>query len=451
VIRVPDPCLVVLVGAPGAGKSHWAREWFEPQQVVSSDGLRAVVGLGEHDQRASKDAFAVLDLITERRLKRKLITVIDSTALEAERRAAYIGAARKAKVPVVAIVFDTDDAVCRDRNKQRAHPVPYKVLKGQLEVAAALRATIHDEAFDAVHVAGPITVVAPDYVNAPTFAAMQRENPVSLRFGIHVARFEEDIAELARAAEQAGFEQLTVMDHFVQIPGVGPQWEDMYESYTTLGYLAGVTSTMKLGTLVTGITYRNIAHLGKIVATLDVLSQGRAICGVGAAWFKREHELYGWEFPPNARRYALLEDALQLFPLLWGPGSPSFEGRTITVPEAICYPRPVQEHIPIMVGGGGERKTLKLVAQYADACNVFGDVATVRHKVDVLHEHCATVDRDPSEITVTQLSVPDENASVEDHIGRYRELAEAGVHMAIVGLTQVAAIEQFASVIRAFR
>ena len=449
-IRVPDPCLLVLVGAPGAGKSYWAGEWFPPEQVVSSDGLRAVVGLGEHDQRASKDAFAVLDLIVERRLKRKLTTVIDSTALEPERRATSIASARKAKVPVFAIVFNTADDECRARNKRRDHPVPSKILTGQLEAAARLRDTIGDEGFDATFTAGPITIVAPEYVHAPAFAAKQRENPVSLQFGIHVARFDEDIAEVAHAAEQAGFTQLTVMDHFVQIPGVGREWEDMFESYTTLGYLAGVTSTMKLGTLVTGITYRNIAHLGKIVATLDVLSHGRAICGVGAAWFKREHELYGWEFPPNARRYALLEDALRLLPLMWGPGSPPFEGTTITVPEAICYPRPVQEHVPIMVGGGGERKTLKLVAQYADACNVFGDAATVRHKVDVLHKHCATVDRDPTDITVTQLSVPGD-VSVEEQIGHYRELAEAGVQMAIVGLTQVAAIEQFAPVIAAFR
>lgn len=448
-IRVPDPCLLVLVGASGAGKSHWAAEWFRPEQVVSSDALRAVVGLGEHDQRASKDAFAVLDLIVERRLKRKLTTVIDSTALEPDRRQSYVTAARTARVPVFAITFDTPDDVCRARNKERDRPVPPKILNGQMATATALWSTIDRDGFDAVHAAGPITVVAPEYVRAPAFAAQQRENPVSLTFGIHVARFEEDIADVASAAEEAGFTQLTVMDHFLQIPGVGREWEDMLESYTTLGYLAGVTSTMKLGTLVTGITYRNLAHLGKIVATLDVLSHGRAICGLGAAWFKREHELYGWDFPPNSRRYALLEDALQLLPLLWGPGSPAFEGRTITVPEAICYPRPVQEHVPIMVGGGGERKTLKLVAQYADACNVFGDASTVRHKVAVLHEHCATVERDPDDITVTQLSVPGD-ASVEDQIGRYRELAEAGVQMAIVGLTEVAAIERFAPVIAAF-
>jgi len=174
VIRLPDPCLVVLVGAPGAGKSYWAEQWFERNQIVSSDLLRAVVGVGEHDQRASKDAFAVLDLIVERRLRRKLTTVIDSTALEADRRGAYRDAAAKANVPVVAIVFDTDDDVCRARNKQRDQPVPAKILKGQLEAAGALRESIADEGFDGVHAAEPITVVAPEYLHAPLFAAKQK-------------------------------------------------------------------------------------------------------------------------------------------------------------------------------------------------------------------------------------------------------------------------------------
>ena len=163
------------------------------------------------------------------------------------------------------------------------------------------------------------------------------------------------------------------MDHFLQIPQIGREWEDMLESYTTLGYLAGVTGRVTLGTLVTGITYRNLAHLAKIVATLDVLSGGRAVCGLGAAWFEREHRLYGWDFPPRRERYALLEDALELLPLMWGPGAPRFEGRTVTVDEAICYPRPLQERIPILVGGSGERRTLRLVARHADACNLFGD------------------------------------------------------------------------------
>ncbi|HEV3226306.1 MAG TPA: TIGR03560 family F420-dependent LLM class oxidoreductase [Acidimicrobiales bacterium] len=451
-IRLPDPCLVVLVGASGAGKTHWARQWFAPEQVVSSDSLRAVVGLGEHDQRASKDAFAVLDLIVERRLGRKLTTVIDSTALEAERRRSYVAAARKAGLPVFAVVFDTSDDVCRARNKDRPQPVPAKVLRGQLDAADALRASIGDEEFDAVHLAGPAVIVRPEYLHAPAFATRQKEAPVPLEFGVQVSRFSSDvdIAAVARAAEQAGFTSLSVMDHFVQIPVVGREWEDMLESYTTLGYLAGVTSSLRLGTLVTGVTYRNLAHLAKIVATLDVLSRGRAFCGMGAAWFKREHDLYGWEFPPVGRRYELLEDALQLLPLMWGPGSPSFKGRTVEVPEAICYPRPVQARIPILVGGSGERRTLKLVARYADACNLFGDAPTVRHKVDVLRAHCVAVDRDPAEITVTQLSTVGA-ASVDDQIGRYRELADAGVQEAIVGLHTVEAIEQFAPVVSAFR
>ena len=136
------------------------------------------------------------------------------------------------------------------------------------------------------------------------------------------------------------------MDHMVQIPQVGRRWEDLPESWTTLAWLAARTRTIRLGTLVTGVTLRNPAHLAKIVATLDVLSGGRAICGLGLAWWEWEHQLYGWPFPATADRYALLEDTLQLLPVMWGPGSPPFAGRTLKVAETICYPRPVQEHVP---------------------------------------------------------------------------------------------------------
>ena len=151
------------------------------------------------------------------------------------------------------------------------------------------------------------------------------------------------------------------------------------------------------------------------------------------------------------RRYALLEDALQLFPLMWGPGAPAFEGKTTTVAEALCYPRPIQERIPILIGGSGERKTLRLVAQYADACNLFGDAATVRHKVDVLRAHCTEVGRDPAGVEVTHLGLA-LDASVEEHIGRYRALAEAGVRTAMVRFPKLdeAAVEAFAPVIAAF-
>ena len=315
---------------------------------------------------------------------------------------------------------------------------------------------------------------------------------MSLRFGLTISSFDwpggtdriaPRLTELGRAAEAAGFSSLWVMDHVMQIPQVGRAWDPMLESTTTLGFLAAATERIRLGTLVTGISYRNVAHVGKIAATLDVLSGGRAVCGLGAAWFDREHRAYGWAMPPIAERYELLEDALELFPLLWGPGSPEFRGRRVHVAEATCYPRPIQERIPILVGGSGERRTLRLVAAHADACNLFGEPDVVRHKIGVLHEHCRDFDRDPGEITVTQLSsilcasdaddllasltdvtsdrVPAEIAAdeltagtVDDHVGRFRALADAGVQEVIVSLADIGrpgSVERFADVIDAFR
>jgi F420-dependent oxidoreductase-like protein len=473
-VRLPDPCLVVLVGATSAGKSHWAQEWFHPDQIVSSDRMRAVVGAGERDQRASRDAFEVLDLIVAKRLRRRLTTVIDSTGLEAGRREAWRSLAERHGVPAHAVVFDAPAAVVRERNRARAAPVPSKVVTGQLRESAGIADRLAGEGFAAVHLPGPVALVPPAFVTAPDAAVRQKEDPMKLAFGLQVSRFNwpdhpattaATLAEVARAAEDAGFSSLWLMDHFVQIPQIGREWEDMLESHTTLGYLAGVTSRIQLGTLVTGITYRNIAHLAKIVATLDVLSSGRAACGIGAAWFEREHRLYGWEFPPLAKRFELLEDALELLPLMWGPGAPSFEGRTLTVSQATCYPRPLQERIPILVGGAGERRTLRLVARHADACNLFGDPETVRHKIAVLDEHCAAEGRDRAAIEVTHFAAarviasgePREGAgaaTVEEHVGRYRELAESGVQTAIVGLSDAegaASVNRFGDVIAAFR
>jgi F420-dependent oxidoreductase-like protein len=473
-LRLSDPCLVVLVGATGAGKSQWAREWFGPDQIVSSDRLRAVVGAGERDQRASRDAFEVLDLIVAKRLRRRLTTVIDSTGLEAGRREGWRALAERHGVPAYAVVFDPPANVVRERNRARGSPVPSKVVTAQLRETAAVAEVLASEGFAAVHRPGPVALVPPDFLTAPEAAVRQQEDPMTLDFGLQVPRFDwpghpettrATIAEVARAAEDAGFTNLWLMDHFLQIPQIGREWEDMLESHTTLGYLAGVTERIRLGTLVTGITYRNIAHLAKIVATLDVLSGGRAVCGVGAAWFEREHRLYGWEFPPRAERFARLEDALQLLPLMWGAGSPRFEGRTITVDAATCYPRPLQERIPILVGGSGERRTLRLVARYADACNLFGDPETVRHKIGVLHEHCAAEGRDPATVEVTHLASArvvasagardgEGAATVKEHVGRFRELAESGVQTAIIGLADAngaESVSRFAEVIAAFR
>jgi F420-dependent oxidoreductase-like protein len=473
-VRLPDPCLVVLVGATAAGKSDWAARWFHPDQVVSSDRLRAVVGAGERDVRASRDAFELLDLIVEKRMRRRLTTVVDTTGLERARRDAWRALAERHGVPAYAVVVEAPAAEVRRRNRERGTPVPPKVVTAQLREAEGVAARLADEGFAGVRAAEDVALVPPAFLSAPAAAARQEEDPMTLDFGLQLSRFDfpghpattaEQLAELARAAEDAGFTSLWVMDHVVQIPQVGREWEDMPESWTTLAWLAGVTERIRLGTLVTGITYRNVAHLAKIVATLDVLSGGRALCGLGTAWFAREHRLYGWgDLPPLRERYAILEDALELLPLMWGPGAPRFEGRTVTVEEAVCYPRPLQERIPILVGGSGERRTLRLVARHADACNLFGDPDTVRHKVAVLREHCAAEGRDPAAVRVTHLAparvIADGAvregqgaATVTEHVGRFRELAEAGVQTAIVGLSDAegaASVERFGDVIAAF-
>jgi F420-dependent oxidoreductase-like protein len=472
-MRLPSTCLVVLVGPSGSGKSTWAAEQFPAERIVSADRLRALVGEGEHDQRAGTDAFAVLDLVLDRRLRRRLLTVVDTLGLDRDRRRAYVALARRHHVPVVAVSFDVPPAECRDRNAARPHPVPAKVVNDQLRRWPAVLAELADDGFDAVHRPDAVHIVDPQLLDAPAAARRQQEDPLPLDFGLQIAGFTwpggpaelgPRLAALATAAEDVGFTSLWVMDHFVQIPQVGRHWDDMLDSWTTLGFLAGHTTRATLGTLVTGVTHRNAAHLAKIAATLDVLSGGRAVCGIGAAWFEAEHKAYGFDFPPVARRFQLLEDTLRLLPLMWGPGAPRFEGDVITVPEAICYPRPLQDPIPILVGGSGERKTLRLVAQYADACNFFGDVENVRHKLAVLHRHCADVGRGPGDINVTHLgsitladdAPPNTVAgTVGDHIGRFRELAEAGVQTAIVRFTDhdltPATLEQFGPVIEAFR
>jgi F420-dependent oxidoreductase-like protein len=461
-IRVPSTCLVVLVGPVASGKSTWASEQFDADQIVSADRLRGVVGEGEHDQRASKDAFDVADLIIERRLRRRLLTVVDAMHLDTKRRTAVLSAARTAGVPCIAVAFDTAPEECRARNRKRDRAVPAKVLASTLSTWVAVREALPSEGFDSVVAPDRVEVVPPELLDAPSHARRQQEDPVSLDVGLQISRFTwpggptelaPRLGAIAAAAEGAGFSSIWVMDHFIQIPQAGRRWDDMLESYATLGFLAASTTRARLGALVTGITYRNIAQLGKIVATLDVLSGGRAMCGLGAAWFADEHKAYGWPFPPVAERYALLEDALELLPLLWGPGSPAFEGRVTNVPEAICYPRPIQARIPILIGGSGERRTLRLVAQHADACNLFGDAATVRHKVEVLHRHSADVGRDPSEIRVTHLSEAHEDATTEEHVGRLRELADAGVEEAIVSFRDLSTnepLERFAEVIQTF-
>lgn len=487
---IPSGALIVLAGPSGSGKSTWASEQFRHDQVVSSDHLRELVGLGERDQRAGTDAFTVLELVVARRTKRGLTTVIDSLGLDAKQRVKWIAAARKHHRPAIAIAFDTPPKDCRARNKARANPVPSKVVTAQLDRWPEVRDALPSE-FDEVHAPGDVRLVPPDLHAHLALATIQKEHPVPLRFGLTLSSFSwpgdttqiaPTLAAIGRDAESAGFSSLWVMDHMMQIPQVGREWDPMLESTSALGFLAAATERIRLGTLVTGITYRNVAHVGKIAATLDVLSGGRAMCGLGAAWFEREHRAYGWDFPELDERYGLLEDALELLPLLWGPGSPSYSGRQIQVDEAICYPRPIQDPIPILVGGSGERRTLRLVARHAQACNLFGEPDVVAHKIGVLHDHCAAEGRDPSDISITQLSSvlcasdvdglaatldglsndqqPPEMAAerltagtVDDHVGRFRALADAGVDEVIVSLADIGqpgALERFAPVIAAF-
>ena len=211
---------------------------------------------------------------------------------------------------------------------------------------------------------------------------------------------------LAQAAEKAGFDLITVMDHFYQIAVVGSEDEPMLEAYTTLGALAMKTDRVLLGTMVTGVTYRNPAILAKTVTTLDVISKGRAILGIGAAWNESEHAGYGVEFPPIGRRMDRLEEALTIAHAMFTEDRPSFTGTYYQIDQARNVPRPIQAGGPkIMVGGGGEKRTLKLAAQFADITNWFGNLEEASAKLAILDRHCEAIGRDPAEILRTT-SVP---------------------------------------------
>jgi F420-dependent oxidoreductase-like protein len=233
------------------------------------------------------------------------------------------------------------------------------------------------------------------------------------KFGVQLPNFSgldpadlfDHVAGLAMAAEDAGFDSVWVMDHFFQLPSLGGPGQPMLEAYTLLGGLAARTRRVQLGTLVTGVTYRNPAILAKIVTTLDVISRGRAILGIGAAWYDVEHQGLGVDFPADGVRLDMLEEAVQVCRAMFTGDDVSFTGVHYRLDHARNLPRPVQAGGPkIMIGGGGEKRTLRLVARYADKCNVTGDSGTLARKIDVLHRHCADVGRDPADIDVTWMS-----------------------------------------------
>jgi F420-dependent oxidoreductase-like protein len=242
-----------------------------------------------------------------------------------------------------------------------------------------------------------------NYATAP-IARLGLQIPNFTYPGVADADLFSRISEIAVTAERSGFDSVWVMDHLYQISMIGPPENAMFEAYTLLGAIAARTSRVRLGTMVTGVTYRNPALLAKIATSLDVISSGRAILGIGSAWNEQEHEGYGFEFYTQRERFERLTEAVQIARLMFTEDRPSFTGQYYRIVDALNVPRPVTPGgPPILVGGSGEKWTLRLVAERADACNLFGDVATIKHKLSVIEQHCQDVGRDSAEITKTRL------------------------------------------------
>ncbi len=268
-----------------------------------------------------------------------------------------------------------------------------------------------------------------------------------MRVGVHINRFNHpgggpalgaELAAVGEAAEAAGVSWLSVMDHFFQMEFNGGAEDPMLEAYTTLGYLAGRTSTVRLGALVTGVTYRHPGLLAKIATSLDVLSGGRATLGIGAAWYDREHAGLGVPFPPLAERFERLEETLRICLQMWDPdANGAFEGTHYRLAETLCVPAPVSSpHPEIMIGGTGEKKTLRLVAQYGDACNlIVASPEELTHKFDVLRRHCADVGRDYDEIRKTILYTGEAatNSDVDAFTRDIEGYTKLGVDTVILG------------------
>jgi F420-dependent oxidoreductase-like protein len=276
------------------------------------------------------------------------------------------------------------------------------------------------------------------------------------------AAISEQLVKIALAAEEAGFNSLWVMDHFFQLPpatGWGGPDQPMLEAYTTLGFLAGATNRVRLGAMVTGSTYRAPGLLAKAVTSLDVLSRGRAWLGIGAGWYEREALGLGLPFPPRGERFERLEESLQIILQLWAGERTPFQGRYFHLAEPILNPAPIQRpHPPILIGGNGERRTLRLVALYGDACNILvPDPGESRAKLAVLRRHCQELGRDYDRIKKTslvELDLRPGRMSVPDAVARIEGQAEEGIQEVIVNLPDVhepATMERLATLIAAVR
>ena len=470
---IPDPALVVLAGPAGSGKSAWAGARYAPREVVSSDQLRAVVGSGEHDLDASDDAFALLDQIVAARLGRGLTTVVDTLGLDQARRRGYLELARRHRLPGVVVLFQTDPAECRRRNRARGRAVPAAALDAQLR---RMRDAVTDVAGEGWDLVLPAETAQPEPAHSPgarAAASEQRQRPVRLGFILQLSRFGWEghpggpagwLTAVARNVAEAGLQGIALMDHLIQIPQVGRAWEPIPEPWVTLGLLAGLQPGLRLGTLVTPVTFRAPGILAKTAATLDAVSGGRAFCGIGAGWWEREHDGFGLPFPRPSSRLDQLETALETLRALWQPGTKAYAGQRVSLPETTCYPRPVSP-IPLIVGGSGDR-TLGIAARLGDGCNLPSDLGVLDGKLAVLREQCRAAGRDPAQVEVTVLDVPvigrdREHAGLiveqlrgrvsaaayarqhhagpaDDHIGRYRMLAERGVQTVFVALPDLA-------------
>jgi F420-dependent oxidoreductase-like protein len=265
-----------------------------------------------------------------------------------------------------------------------------------------------------------------------------------MELDLHVFRFDwaggpsgigAGVADLAERAEGLGVRTLSFMDHFFQMDWMAPAEDPMLEGYTALGFVAGRTQRLRMRLLVTGVTYRHPGLLAKSVTTLDVVSNGRAELGIGAAWYDREHRGLGVPFPPVSERFERLEEALQICLQMWSDDNGPYRGVHYQLEETLCSPMPVSTPRPrILIGGSGERKTLRLVAQYADACNIFGGPDEVAHKVDVLRRHCDTLGRDVNDIEVTAMyrDFP-ADATTDDILRGAEAFAKVGVSTVVTG------------------
>ncbi len=474
-VPLPDPALVVLVGASGAGKSTWALEHYRRAEVVSSDDLRGIVGSGPADLDASADAFDLLERIVAARLSRGLTTVVDTLGFDVDGRMSWRAAARTAGLPAVVVLVDTPGEECRRRNSLRDRPVPAPVLAEQVRRATAVRDALDAEGWDLVEVVSGVEV---SRGLAPNRKRLHREHAVSDQSGgsaaghglevvLQLSRFPwgEDpggwVTRMVLAAEEAGFAGLALMDHLIQIPQVDTAWQPIPEPWVTLGLVAGLDTRLRLGTLCTPVTFRPPGITAKAAATLDALSGGRAFLGIGAGWFEREHAAFGLGFPPARERLDLLEATIETCRALWAPGTKAYDGTRVALPETTSYPRPTHD-IPVIVGGNGERRTLEIAARLGDACNLPSDPDVLRAKLDVFDRHLAAAGRSRDDVAVTVLDLPvvgrdrddawarverlrgrtaaavfarrTHAGTVDQHHARYAELAGLGVSTVFVGV-----------------